>query len=66
MMWICLDSKGAVMMSLVKDIIENFRSKDSKDDEWNAYWQQVKEEELLLEFYLAGIDKLSHTKITSF
>ena len=32
------------MMSLVKDIIENFRSKDNKDTEWNAYWQQVREE----------------------
>ena len=31
-------------MSLVRDIIKNFRSKDSKDDEWNAYWQQVREE----------------------
>ena len=31
-------------MGLVRDIIENFRSKDSKDDEWNAYWQQVREE----------------------
>ena len=31
-------------MGLVRDIIENFRSKDSKDTEWNAYWQQVREE----------------------
>ena len=31
-------------MGLVKDIIANFRSKDSQDDEWNAYWQQVREE----------------------
>lgn len=31
-------------MGLVRDIIENFRSKDNKDAEWNAYWQQVREE----------------------
>ena len=31
-------------MGLVKYIEENFRSKDSKDDEWNAYWQQIREE----------------------
>ena len=32
------------MMGLVRYIIENFRSKDNKDTEWNAYWQQVREE----------------------
>ena len=31
-------------MSLVKDTIENFRSKDHKDAKWNAYWKQVRED----------------------
>ena len=31
-------------MCLIKDTIENFRSKDTKDTEWNAYWKQVREE----------------------
>ena len=31
-------------MGLVKYIEENFRSKDSKDAEWNAYWKQAREE----------------------
>ena len=31
-------------MCLIKDAIESFRSKDSKDAEWNAYWKQAKEE----------------------
>ena len=31
-------------MSLVKCIEENFRRKDSRDAEWNAYWKQVREE----------------------
>ena len=32
------------MMSLVRDIVDRFRSKDSKEAEWNAYWKQVREE----------------------
>ena len=31
-------------MGLIKDAIESFRSKDSKEAEWNAYWKQVREE----------------------
>ena len=31
-------------MGLIKDTIESFRSKDSKETKWNAYWKQVKEE----------------------
>ena len=31
-------------MSLVRDIINSFRSKDTKDAKWNAYWKQVREE----------------------
>ena len=31
-------------MGLIKDTIESFRSKDSKEAEWNAYWKQVREE----------------------
>ena len=31
-------------MGLIKDAIESFRSKDSKEAEWNAYWRQVREE----------------------
>ena len=31
-------------MGLIKDAIENFRSKDTKDAEWNAYWKQAGEE----------------------
>ena len=31
-------------MGLIKDAIGSFRSKDSKDAEWNAYWKQVREE----------------------
>lgn len=31
-------------MGLIKDVIKSFRSKDSKDTEWNAYWKQVREE----------------------
>lgn len=32
------------MMSLVRDIVDRFRSKDSKEAEWNAYWKRVREE----------------------
>ena len=31
-------------MGLIKDVIESFRSKDSKETKWNAYWKQVREE----------------------
>ena len=31
-------------MSLIKDTIESFRSKDNKETKWNAYWKQVREE----------------------
>ena len=31
-------------MSLVRDIVDRFRSKDSRDAEWNAYWKQAREE----------------------
>ena len=31
-------------MGLIKDAIESFRSKDSKEAEWNAYWKQAREE----------------------
>ena len=31
-------------MGLIKDTIESFRSKGSKETEWNAYWKQVREE----------------------
>lgn len=31
-------------MGLIKDAIDSFRSKDSKEAEWNAYWKQVREE----------------------
>lgn len=32
------------MMGLIKNAIESFRSKNTKDAEWNAYWKQVREE----------------------
>lgn len=31
-------------MGLIKDAIQSFRSKDSKEAEWNAYWKKVREE----------------------
>ena len=31
-------------MSLVRDIVDRFRSKDNKEPEWNAYWKRVREE----------------------
>lgn len=31
-------------MGLIKDVIKSFRSKDSKEAEWNAYWKQVRKE----------------------
>ena len=31
-------------MGLIKNVIKSFRSKDSKEDEWNAYWKKVREE----------------------
>ena len=31
------------MMSLVRDIINSFQSKDNKETERNAYWKNVKE-----------------------
>ena len=31
-------------MSLIKDTIESFRSKDNKETKWNAYWKQAREE----------------------
>ena len=31
-------------MGLIKDAIQSFRSKGSKETEWNAYWKQVREE----------------------
>ena len=31
-------------MGLIKDVIKSFRSKDTKEAEWNAYWKQVREE----------------------
>ena len=31
-------------MGFIKDIISHFRSKDTKETEWNAYWKQVREE----------------------
>ena len=34
-------------MGLVRDIIENFRNKAGKDAEWNAYWKQVKEDNII-------------------
>ena len=34
-------------MSLVRDIIKSFRRKDGKDAEWNAYWKQVKEDNII-------------------
>ena len=32
------------MMSLVRDIVDSFRRKDSKEAKWNAYWKQAIEE----------------------
>ena len=32
------------MMGLIKDAIESFRRKDSKEAEWNAYQKQIREE----------------------
>ena len=34
------------MMSLVRDIIKSFLSKDGKDAERNAYWKYVKEDSI--------------------
>ena len=31
------------MMSLVRDIVNSFQSKDNKEAERNAYWKNVKE-----------------------
>ena len=31
-------------MGLIKDAIQSFRSKGSKETEWNAYWKQVRED----------------------
>ena len=31
-------------MGLIKDAIQSFRSKGSKETEWNAYWKQVREQ----------------------
>ena len=53
-------------MGLIKDTIESFRSKGSKETEWNAYWKQVREEncfrrcrleQLILDGYYAKLLK---------
>ena len=53
-------------MGLIKYTIESFRSKDSKEIKWNAYWKQAREEnyfrqcrpeQLILDSYYAKLLK---------
>ena len=35
------------MMSLVRDIVNSFQRKDNKEAEWNAYWKNIKEDNII-------------------
>lgn len=35
------------MMSSLRDIVNSFQSKDNREAEWNAYWKNVKEDNII-------------------